>query len=56
MRFTVEVNCDSAAFENLETEVIRILREAASHVERGIESSQIIDSDGNTVGSWEFTD
>lgn len=54
MRFIIEpMACDNAAFEDEPaSEIARILRKVARAVERGDELGLLVDSNGNTVGSW----
>lgn len=66
--FRVEFSCDNAAFEDdAGLEVFRILRHLSAgvrdgfmggaawvHVEPGTEGG-IVDSNGNTIGKWEWT-
>ena len=56
MKFTLEINCDNAAFEDFpEQEISRILTEAAMIVEVGgsiVPGSILRDINGNTVGSF----
>lgn len=60
MKFTLEVNMDNAAFEDLE-ELKRILRALTESygLHDGIAGKQQVgvvhDVNGNTVGSWRFT-
>ena len=54
MRFIMEpMACDNAAFDDAPaSEIARILRHVARAVERGDELGQLVDANGNTVGSW----
>lgn len=54
MKYTIEFYVDNAAFEddNLELEIIRILREEAIRIEHdGLEQRKIRDINGNTIGT-----
>jgi len=56
MKFIVEINCDNAAFVNSpEVEVSYILENIAKRVENGEVDSAVRDTNGNTVGKFEFT-
>ena len=56
--FTLEIECENAIFEDWQTEVARILRGVADRLDR-LDGRQdqitgnILDLNGNTVGSWE---
>ncbi len=51
MKFSLEIECDNAAFEDEPaTEIGRILREAAKRVEDGNIDFPLRDINGNTVG------
>ena len=58
MNYTIDINCDNAAFENNQGgEVVRILYKLAGRIE-GMddlegESIRLIDANGNCVGSAE---
>ncbi|MCA1841068.1 MAG: hypothetical protein LC723_12220 [Actinobacteria bacterium] len=57
MKFTLEITCDNAAFdENPFPEVARILREAARKVDDGLvkigQEQPLRDVNGNRVGSF----
>jgi len=56
MKFTLEINCDNAAFEDelVTTELGRILREIAQKVEDGeaTEYRLAFDINGNCVGNY----
>lgn len=60
MRFTLTIDCDNAAFGNLEdaaqpaAEVVRILRYAADRIESGPSAGELCDANGNTVGRFGF--
>jgi hypothetical protein len=53
----VLINLDNDAFSGAagEREVARLLREAADKFEKGKHSGNIMDVNGNTVGSFELT-
>jgi hypothetical protein len=65
MRFTLEIQCDNSAFHACDEgdsddvarniEVGRLLHRAAEYLDRGMER-RLIDSNGNTVGSFRFED
>jgi len=56
MKFTVEIQCDGAAFDDDPTcEVARLLRQVASRVEKdGEPRGGLVDGNGNSVGSYGF--
>lgn len=58
MKFTLEIDCDNAAFQENDgdqyVEVARILREAADRIENGRDSIALIDLNGNRVGDAAF--
>jgi hypothetical protein len=54
MDFILRMNCDNAAFEDLEIEVSRLLQKVASQIEANQKSGKIIDFNGNTVGEFFF--
>lgn len=62
-KFTIEINCDGAAFFDDRTgeywepsyEVSRILMDIAYKVDAGYTSDSIMDINGNRVGSFEFS-
>ena len=62
MKFTLEIECDNAAFEDVHctASVARILREAAAYVGAQRRPSggahTVRDVNGNTCGRFEFTD
>lgn len=53
----VLINLDNDAFSGAagEREVARLLREAADKFEKGKHSGKLMDSNGNSVGSFELT-
>jgi hypothetical protein len=60
--FKLEIETDNAAFEDdLGGEVARILRDAADTVEYSLSPQpdkanyKVMDINGNTCGSWEYT-
>jgi hypothetical protein len=57
VRFTINMTCDNAAFEdNPEREVARILRRIADRLDQFIDIEPtwhtIFDTNGNDVGRW----
>ena len=58
MKFTLEFDCDNAAFEESpEMEIAAILRRAARNVVEGYrQTAPCLDTNGNTVGRWRITD
>ena len=52
--FSLTFNTDNAAFEAMDWEVTRILREVANKVENGRTVGACIDINGNVIGSWEL--
>lgn len=60
MKFTLEIDCDNAAFTgedgDADMEVAMILRNAAERVEAGRNSGKLLDSNGNSVGKFLFTE
>ena len=56
MRFTLKIdNYDNDAMTEIPySETARILRDAARRIENGVTSGSIRDTNGNTVGSFEF--
>lgn len=54
MTVKIKMNTKGAAFEgeNKPFEMARILREIAGEMEEGVRYGHIIDSNGNTVGTW----
>lgn len=54
--FTLTIETDNAAFEddNLLAETARILRVAADKIERGNHPANLLDVNGNKVGSFAF--
>lgn len=58
MNFKLEVNCDNAAFDDESggnNEVSNLLHQAAMKVGMGQRAGGLRDSNGNTVGRFEFT-
>ncbi len=55
--FKLEINTENAAFEGEAAidEIDILLHTVVSQVSRGLTSGKILDSNGNTVGSWEWT-
>lgn len=56
MKFTLEINCDNAAFEALEMETQAVLVDVGRRVYRGEKSGYIYDFNGNKVGSFQFSE
>ena len=52
--FTLTIKTDNAAFADLETEVARILRDAARRIEGGETDGKLRDANGNTVGRFDL--
>ena len=48
----IEFNTDNAAFEDLQSESVRILRDIAKKIESGKVAGKIVDINGNTCGTW----
>lgn len=57
MRFTMEIDCDNAAFaDRPELEVARILADAADRLLKGRLAGPCMDANGNRVGSWRLAE
>lgn len=57
MKFTLEINCNNAAFEDGATfEIARILRELADDLDAGHSTTVLRDANGNRVGQAELHD
>lgn len=58
MKFTLEIDCDNAAFGDTDSErgdeVARVLRDLARRVADGYLMVYLRDANGNTVGTAEF--
>lgn len=54
MKFTLEINCDNAAFDPIEGELQRIVSLVATRVANGSKSSAIYDINGNYVGCYKL--
>ena len=54
MRAKIEVAMDNAAFDEPATELARILRDLAKHVENGEHDRRLMDSNGNHVGNFKI--
>ena len=54
--FRLKIDTDNAAFDtfNLEFEVARLLRAAAHAFYNGEHQGSLLDSNGNTVGKFEY--
>ncbi|MDO8472629.1 MAG: hypothetical protein Q7T05_02300 [Dehalococcoidia bacterium] len=55
-KFKLEIVSENEAFRNGDTEVVRLLRDAANKVERGYRDGRLMDVNGNTVGEFKFTE
>jgi len=58
MRFTLEIDCDNAAFDGqeLSEEFDRIFDRVVDDLELGrTDHAHVLDSNGNTVGKWELS-
>jgi hypothetical protein len=56
MKFTLEIDCDNAAFEDeMASEIARILRTTAKRVADGEDDMRLRDVNGNTVGYAKVT-
>lgn len=54
--FELKFETDNACFEDhLATEASAIIREVAMRVSQGRTAGKVMDSNGNTVGSWTLT-
>ena len=59
MKVTIEIQCDNAAFEDLNGEVSRILRVLAKRVDtspKSLEDMRLMDLNGNKVGQMVVSD
>ena len=58
MKFILEINCDNAAFSDngLAEETEWVLAGLSARVREGESFGNLKDSNGNTVGSFKFTD
>ena len=56
--FTLKIETENAAFEGYRRrpEVANMLRRVAEYISDGDDSGSLTDSNGNKVGSFEFTD
>jgi len=55
MKFTLSIDCSNAAFEDLNEELRSLLAKVGDDIEGGATSGPIRDSNGNRVGTWQFT-
>ena len=55
MRFSMEINTDNAVFDD-PYELPTALEWVARKIEAGADSGKVLDSNGNTVGSWSIED
>ena len=53
--FTIKINTGNEAFDQPSIEIARILRKLAKDVDLGIFEGKIFDINGNTVGSFKYT-
>lgn len=53
--FTLKIETDNAAFEDLSGETARILRDIAKKLDDGQTDGKGKDINGNTVGDWGFS-
>ena len=53
MRFLMKIECDNAAFEDL-TELPRLVRKVATRLDGGATEGPVLDSNGNSVGTYWF--
>lgn len=58
MKFTLSITCDNASFDDLDTELARLLDKTAQQVRDGYHylhgSRTIFDSNGNDVGRYKL--
>ena len=52
--FILQFSTDNAAFEHSATETARILRKIAKRIEAGDTDGKIMDSNGNSVGTYDL--
>ena len=52
MKATIKIQMDNAAFEDPATELARILRDLAKHVENGDTERRLMDHNGNHIGTF----
>lgn len=50
--FSLEFNCDNAAFEDGTSEVVRLLRKVAGQIESGRTTGAVMDLNGARVGEF----
>lgn len=56
MTFRLTMQCDTAAFDDVEAEIARILRRVAADVaEQGDRDGACLDVNGNVVGTFALT-
>lgn len=54
-RFTLTIACDGAAFDpEPSSEIARILRSTAYTVAAGVDSSAVLDVNGNRIGTFKL--
>lgn len=65
MRFILEIACDNAAFKSVDGaddasatdwEVTRLLLDTTTQISRGQMHGNLVDTNGNTVGEWKYTE
>lgn len=54
--FRLTINCGNEAFDDTNVELVRLIREVANKVEKGDTYGKVMDTNGNTVGSWVHED
>lgn len=56
MRFTLNINCDNAAFgSDPSSELGAVLARVTEKLDRGVTEGYVQDTNGNTVGRFELT-
>ena len=53
--YKLKIETDNAAFQDVQEEVARILREVAVNLEIGIKKANVRDINGNVVGEFNLT-
>jgi hypothetical protein len=57
MEFSIEIDCDNAAFDGDPVdEIVRILNVVKGKLRSGHHDGSLVDENGNTVGSFELVD
>lgn len=58
MKFTLEIDCDNAAFEESPNAqlayIFKIMHGAFKHMADGVDYGPVFDANGNKVGKWEI--